>query len=39
MVDVKSGSNKAVDGEDTPPTKSMCELSGDLERPVYLIKN
>lgn len=39
MEDVKAGSNKAVDGEDTPPSMSVCELAGDLERPVYLIKN
>lgn len=39
MEDVKAGSNKAADGEDTPPAMGVCELSGDLERPVYLIKN
>lgn len=39
MEDVKAGSNKAADGEDTPPAMCVCELSGDLERPVYLIKN
>lgn len=39
MEDVKAGSNKAADGEDTPPAMGVCELAGDLERPVYLIKN
>lgn len=39
MEDVKEGSNKAVDGEDTPPAMGVCEVAGDLERPVYLIKN
>lgn len=39
MEHVKEGSNKAADGEDTPPTTGVCEVVGDLERPVYLIKN
>lgn len=39
MEDVKEGSNKAADGEDTPPAMGVCEVAGDLERPVYLIKN
>jgi len=39
MEHVKEGSNKAADGEDTLPTVRVCEFAGDLERPVYLIKN
>lgn len=39
MEDVKVGNNKAADGEDTPPAMGVCKLAGDLERPVYLIKN
>lgn len=39
MEDVKAASNKAADGKDTPPAMVVCELPGDLERPVYLIKN
>lgn len=35
----KRASNKTADGEDTPPSMGVCELAGDLERPVYLIKN
>lgn len=34
------GSIKVGDGEDTPTTMGcVSALSGDLERPVYLIKN
>lgn len=39
MEDVKAGSNKAAGREDTPPAMGVSVLAGDLERPVYLIKN
>lgn len=39
MEDVKEGSNKEADGEDTLPAMGVCGVPGDLERPVSLIKN
>lgn len=39
MVDVETGISESVDGEDTPPTMGVCEPSGYLKGPVYLIKN